>query len=57
MNDRLVAGGVHVRRRTLLVAALTAGVLVPFVGAGTAKATRPDEEELIPEESGCVPWW
>ena len=56
--DRPVSeqGGTLVGRRSVLMVALAAGVLAPFVGTGTAKAADEDEYP-IPEECGSIPWW
>ena len=49
------AGKIVIRRRTLLMSLLAAGVLTPLIGTSTALA----EQGLlaIPENSGCRPWW
>ncbi len=49
-------GGTPIARRTVLLTALAAGLLTPFVGTGTAQAAE-DSWYPIPEESGSVPWW
>ena len=49
-------GGTLIRRRSVLMMALAAGTLVPFIGTGTAHAAG-DDYYPIPEESGSIPWW
>lgn len=56
-------GSLTLHRRTLLGLGLAAGVLIPFLGAGTARAdsggeTAPATEEYeMPEGIGSEPWW
>lgn len=57
-------GSITLHRRTLLGIGLAAGVLVPLVGTGTARAetgagtTSPSSEEYeMPDGIGSAPWW
>lgn len=57
-------GSVTLHRRSVLGIGLAAGVLIPLVGTGMARAesgtgtTSPSSEEYeIPDGIGSAPWW